>query len=228
MPAGFQSWNTSNDSFQVDGNYKNLSLLRKYTVVTTLDTFFGKGSAYFSVNNSEVVAIRCERHCAIIERTASGVTVNTDRDAGGDSVTCYVFGYPTLMSNYGLQVFRPGAGSLADRIVYDAAQKPLSVVSLVSGGYPNPASAAFPAGRTYAAIVWQTFSVFARMQTDLDRGEQITQMGAVSIIGNNVNVALKQVGYSRSLFVPTIGWGGNWNNLSTTPARHLIVDVTNY
>lgn len=226
MPAGFQSFNTSN-TLQIDGKYANLSLIRSGSVTPIKDNGTGSGpntynaEVSFSPSSGEIVAVSCENNFTLYWTTSSS---HVYRVNGNSQLKYYVFARITASSaNYGMQVF-DDAGNL----VYCATHKPFNVAGIIS------ASQTLTSGRQYAAIF---LSLPAR------RFSQFTWMGGgefiyivvqqydtafTSIVANQVNVssgpAWQVIGEGVNPPAPP----PNFDYTNGLPISVMILDVTGY
>lgn len=222
MPAGFQAFNSSS-AYQIDGENQNLSLVRKGSVSASFSSYYNRCVADIAVAPDEVLAIACTSHCAQVFRNASKVTVATELTSGSVGIDYWVFGESGFTaSGIGLQVFGPGAGALADRVIYDSAFPPFNVVQSLTGGDVAGVNVTLPSGRVYAVVPQRVRSVFNRAKTDIDFGVVNLLSDALRVSGNVVYVQRKQVlAYDGMLTASE----GTWSNGITS--SHLIIDVTN-
>lgn len=143
MPAGFQCANQSG-FLQVDGTYKNLSLLRTGSVTPYLDPNPGAGvNGYLAEINydptaSEIIAVQGD---GIFAPYWSKPGVQGYRIRSSAPFKYYVFGVRSDSVGYGIQVFNP------PNLVFDSSWKPFNVAGVV-----GPGDHAFPSGRSYAVV----------------------------------------------------------------------------
>lgn len=154
MAFGIQIRNTAG-SIQIDENYKNLALVAKSTIVTTVS---GGGWSHVDLTISgvhPVLALRCTTAaCYYYYVTNSGSSwtyrlfVN-NATAGADTITYYVFDEPPapVMSGFGMLVF-----NAAGEVTFDSRHKYLRVEDFVEHPHTE-ADLTFTAGRQYAAIL---------------------------------------------------------------------------
>ena len=223
MPVGFQSINSANGSYQIDGNYLNPSLLRKGNVASVYDSTYKRGTASIAVAPNELIAVATSvGYCAIVTRNASFVEVHTDLAVSGTIINYWIFGFQSgAANNFGMQVFNP-----AGQLIFDALHKHLSVVQKLSGGGGSGVSVTLPTGRVYAVMVQQVNIFYSRGKTDIDFGTVNMYFDCSRIAGNIVYVQQKQVMAYDGMVNPNPGWEGSWGNDVTS--QHIIIDVTNF
>lgn len=143
MPAGFQCVNESG-TLQIDGAYKNLSLLRSGAVIPFLDTNTGAGvngyiaEVTYSPSASEIIAVQGD---GIFAPYYSKPGVQAYRTRSSAPFKYYVFGVRSDSAGYGIQVYNP------PNLVFDSSWKPFNVAGVIAVGDHG-----FASGRSYAVI----------------------------------------------------------------------------
>lgn len=223
MPVGFQSINSANGSYQIDGNYVNPSLLRKGSATATYSSTYKRGVAAIAIAPNELLAIATSvGYCAIVARDATTVTLHTNLTVSGTIINYWIFGFPTTSSSsFGMQVFNASSG-----LLYDALHKHLSVAQKLVGGGTTGVSVTLPTGRVYAVMVQQVSIFYTRGKTDIDFGTVKMWIDSTNVAGNIVYSQQKQVMDYDGMVNPNPGWEGSWSNGVTS--EHVIIDVTNF
>jgi hypothetical protein len=223
MTVGFQSFNTIG-AYLIDGAFRQFAFKRKVEVPCTLlidnSSAVGYRIGDFAIDNTEIAALQCNTPCAIVRRmngTARLATLNVYPSA---TVTVFIFG-PVLANpiNYGLQVFNENGV-----LVYDAAQKCLSMVGFPQG----EGSFTYNSSKRYAAICMTQWIHVTSEGHDYGETNRITMtMGMIKEIGGGINIAnhlfsdwSQAMDPNQSAFDNTI--------LPYAPNNHIIIDVTNY
>lgn len=144
MTAGIEVINDSG-SLQIDGTYRNFSLLRSGSIIPSVDPNPGAGPSSrlaevtFSPSANELIAVACDD---LFGPYWAKPGVQAFRVVGTSPLRYYVFGVKSSSDGYGLQVFN-AAGTLT----FDSSWKPFNVAGIITSG-----SMTLAAGRTPAVL----------------------------------------------------------------------------
>lgn len=218
MPVGFQSINDSN-VLQIDGRYKNLSLIRSGSVTPT------SGEASISINASagEILAVSCTDKFTLYWSTSNEALIRINGSTSAP-VKYYVFGISSFTSNYGLQVFDD-----AGQVVYDTGRKPFNVVDIIT----SYTTKNYSLGRNYAAVFISQRSLTTQNFIPQGGGgvylvSQTYETDFAQISSNTVTTSFDFASIISGLqFIsPPIPPNGNFGNDLTI--KMMILDVTGY
>lgn len=224
MPAGFQCANQSG-FLQIDGAYKNLSLIRTVTVTPYAETTMGGGimgyiaEVAYDPTLSEIIAIQGD---GPVTPYWSKPGIQAYRVNNTNAFKYYVFGIRSDSVGYGIQVFNP------PNLVFDSSWKPFNVASILGAG----GSFSIVSGRSYATI-FLSQSVAYRGEVVAENpffwlyrressggGVEITS-GSVNVIGVTIWQIVQEV--TKPDEPPDFYMYGN-----NSPTSVMVLDVTDY
>lgn len=219
MAFGAKIINTAS-SVQIDQDFKNLALVAKSTIVTTVSSPSGYSYVDLTISGvNPVLALRCTtRACYYFYVTNSGsnwtyrIYVN-NATAGADTITYYVFDEPPapVMSGFGMVIFNASA-----QPCFDSRHKYLRVETFVEHPHTE-ADLTFTAGRSYAAVL-------SRPSIGLTSGGMAPPYPLIRFGMGWMGITN---GMARRTVITATGSTGSPTSASY-PGAAMIVDVTNY
>ena len=212
MAAGLKIYNTSG-TILIDDTYRNLAVSSSGT--TSAD---GNGNIDLGAQPAEAM---------IAVRATSAVTCVGNRylkTAAGTSVQWWVFSHPTAVGTAGLKLWT-SAGALT----FDSSRQYGRVVAdhtqTMSSNVATTYSAAYPSGRTYAAVIRLPGTRFVAIAQDPgspDPGDWYGRVHHVGAAWSGTTLTLQWVQVLQAFYVtqPT--------EYSDLAAAVLVVEVTGY
>lgn len=220
MDAGLEVFGATG-SYQIDSKYKNPALLRKGAGATVEVSPGEVTISYLPIplGPNEFLAWRSTIDSVFAQRDATNGYIYV-RTAPGHTVEWWVFGYPTSLSTFGLQVFNADGER-----VFDSSEKPLRVIGSQSETVESYmfGSIASIQQKTYVRQVRSSGGVAPNIF--LVNG---LEFGVSKIVGSTVTIYKNQGFYSVA--TPTTSIPGDWayNQTNGVTTQHLIIDVTDY
>ncbi|GEM_PF-1294867 len=235
MPAGLEVINETG-SYQIDGNYANLALVRKGSVQTqgymsgdgipTLQT-----RALVTVNDGELIAFSCATAPAVISAKVGNQVYLSANGVAGTVINYWIFAAGTGVSNYGLQVFDESGAEL----VFDSSWRLFNVVAVTTG----VETIKLNSGRVYAVLPQSVRIRINRLASYQGAQpnvymimERHSYFDSARIQNGQVVVSTAEIDlwmWVRNLnggSIPIVNWDYDGNNGAIT--RYIVIDVTGF